>query len=429
MTVVDVVWPRANVDGRFYDRPRQAVILAGGRGERMRPITDDRPKPMVPVLGRPFLEYQIEQLRDQGFERVLLLLGYLPEVVQNHFGDGSRFGLRIDYSVTAPEQQTSSRVSAARHMIDPCFLLLYCDNYWPMQMQKLWARFCRAGKPALITVYANKDGYSRGGVRLDENQDVKVFDRRRAAPGLREVEISYAILTDRALDLLPEDDIPFEEAVYTALADQGRLAAFVSDHRYYSIGSLDRLPTTEAFFRRRPAILLDRDGVLNRRPPPAQYVRSWSDWAWLPGARESLRLLRGANYRSIIASNQPGIARGFMSEADLESIHRRMKAEALEAGGRIDGIYYCPHDWDEGCDCRKPRPGLLYRAQRDFHLDLTRTPFVGDEDRDAGAASAADCPFFRVSETQSLFDIVNRLLEPKGELTHAQQSTDPDHRS
>ena len=412
-------WPRAHIEGRLYERPRQAVILAGGRGERLRPITDDRPKPMAPVLGRPFLEYQIEQLRDQGFERVLMLLGYLPEVVQNHFGDGRRFGVRIDYSVTAPEQLTSSRVSAARELIDPCFLLLYCDNYWPMQMQKLWARFCDAGKPALITCYSNKDGYSRGGVRLDQNQDVQIFDRRRAAPGLREVEISYAILTDLALELLPEEDTPLEEAIYTPLAEQHRLAAYASDHRYYSIGSLDRLPTTEAFFRRQPTILLDRDGVLNRKPPRAQYVRNWSEWEWLPGARQALRRLREANYRTLIASNQPGVGRAVMSATDLERVHDRMKEEAAQAGGRIDAIYSCPHDWDEGCDCRKPRPGLLYQAQRDFHLDLTRTPFVGDDDRDAAAAAAADCPFFRVTETQSLLDVVQRLLEPKGALAHA----------
>src|SRR6266446_3747253 len=88
--------PLARIEGRTYERPRQAVILAGGRGTRMRPITNDRPKPMVPILGRPFLEYQIEQLRDQGFERVLILLGYLPEVVQNHFGDGRDWGVRIE---------------------------------------------------------------------------------------------------------------------------------------------------------------------------------------------------------------------------------------------------------------------------------------------------------------------------------------------
>jgi histidinol-phosphate phosphatase family protein len=413
MADLDKDFAPAHIEGGVYDRPRQAVILAGGRGTRMRPITNDRPKPMVPILGRPFLEYQIEQLRDQGFERILMLLGYLPEVVMNHFGDGRRWGVRIEYSVTEPDQLTSSRVATARHMIDPCFLLLYCDNYWPMQMQRLWARFRVAGKPGLITVYSNKDGYSRGSVLLDKDGNVQVFDRLRTTPGLQEVEISYAILTDLALDLLPEQDTLFEEAIYTPLAQQGRLASFVSDHRYYSVGSLHRLPLTEAFMRREPTVILDRDGVLNCKPARAQYVRNWKEWEWCPGSLEALRLLRTAGYRTIIASNQPGIARGLMSEADVESIHGRMKQEAAQAGGRIDAVYYCPHGWEEGCDCRKPKPGLLYQAQRDFQLDLTRTPFIGDDERDATAAAAADCPFYQVTETRSLLDIIRRLLEIK----------------
>jgi histidinol-phosphate phosphatase family protein len=414
MTPHDTAILRAHVEGRVYDRPRQAVILAGGRGTRMRPITDDRPKPMVPVLGRPFLEYQIEQLRDQGFDRVLILLGYLPDVVQNHFGDGRGWGVRIEYSVTGPDQLTSSRVAAARHMIDPCFLLLYCDNYWPMQMGRLWARFRDAGKPGLITVYSNKDGYSRGGVLLDQDGHVRVFDRLRTVPGLREVEISYAILTDLSLALLPEEDTLLEEAIYTRLAQQGRLTAYVSDHRYYSIGSLHRLPATESFMRREPTVILDRDGVLNYKPPQAQYVRNWSEWEWCPGSLDALRLLCEAGYRTIIASNQPGIGRGVMSETDLDAVHDRMKGEIARAGGRVDAIYYCPHGWDEGCECRKPRPGLLYQAQRDFHLDLTRTPFIGDDDRDAAAAAAAECPFHRVSDARSLLDITLQLLEMKG---------------
>jgi D-glycero-D-manno-heptose 1,7-bisphosphate phosphatase len=414
MTVLGISQPQAYIEGRCYDRPRQAVILAGGRGARMRPITDDRPKPMVPVLGRPFLEYQIEQLRDQGFERVLLLLGYLPEIVQDYFGDGRRWGIRIDYSVTDPDQLTSSRVAAARHVIDPCFMLLYCDNYWPMQMDRMWTRFREARKPGLITVYGNKDGYSRGCVMLDGENHVRLFDRLRKTPGLREVEISYAILTDLCLDLLPEEDTLFEEAIYTPLAAQGRLTVYTSDHRYYSVGSLDRLPVTEAFFRRVPTVILDRDGVLNHKPPQADYVRSWSDWTWCEGALEALRLLHDAGYRCLIASNQAGIGRGVMSEADLASVHDRMKQEVAQAGGWIDAIYWCPHNWDDGCDCRKPKPGLLHQAQRDFHLDLTRTPFIGDDERDAATAVAAGCPFRRVNGDHSLLEITRQLLEQKG---------------
>ncbi|HET6605905.1 MAG TPA: HAD-IIIA family hydrolase [Rhodopila sp.] len=413
MTRVRTEWPQADIDGRLYSRPRQAVILAGGRGTRMQPITNHLPKPMVPVCGRPFLEYQIEQLADQGIERVLLLLGYLPEVVQRHFGDGRDWGIQIDYRITHPDQLTSSRIADARHLLDPCFMLLYCDNYWPLQMDKLWRRFCEAHKPALVTVYRNADNYSRGCVALDENQDVQMFDRTRTAPGLREVEISYAIITDTCLERLPAEDCLFEEAIYTPLARQGRLAAYVSDHRYYSVGSLNRLPETETFFRRQPTIFLDRDGVLNRKPPRAHYVRNWSEWQWNPGARQALRMLRHAGYRTVIISNQAGIGRGVMTELDLQAIHDRMRQDVIQTGGSIDAIYHCPHDWDAGCTCRKPKPGLLLQAQKELCLDLTRTPFIGDDDRDAMAAAAAGCPFYKLSETESLLDITRHLVKQR----------------
>ena len=414
---------QAFVEGRSYNRPTQAVILAGGRGTRMRPITNDRPKPMVPILGRPFLEYQVEQLREQGFERILLLLGYLPEVVQAHFGDGGEWGVKIEYAITDPDHLTSSRVARARSLIDPCFLLMYCDNFWPMQIERMWRRFQVARKPGMITVYRNSDAYSRGCVALDENDNVSVFDRLRLADGLTGVEISYAILTDLALELLPEQDTLFEEAIYTPLAKQGRLAAYVSDHRYYSVGSLPRLASTAAFMRREPTIILDRDGVLNRKPPRAEYVCNWSEWEWLPGAIEALRLLHDAKYRVLIASNQPGVNRGAMTSEALDAIHARMKDDVAQAGGHIDAIYRCPHDWNEGCDCRKPKAGLLHQAQRDFCLDLTRTTFVGDDERDAAAADLAGCPFELVTESRSLFDITRQLLQLDRDVQAAGSST------
>ena len=96
---------------------------------------------MVEIHGKPFLSYQIEQLRDQGFERILLLLGYLPEVVQDYCGDGSRWGVKVEYSVSAVEDDTGRRLKLAAPHLDPYFLLLYCDNYWPMQMERMWRRF------------------------------------------------------------------------------------------------------------------------------------------------------------------------------------------------------------------------------------------------------------------------------------------------
>jgi len=392
------------------DRPKQAVILAGGRGSRLGPFTETRPKPMVEVHGRPFLEYLVEMLREQGFSEVLLLLGYLPHVVQDHFGDGGRFGVRITYSVTAPEDLTTRRLLVAREQLDSVFLLMYCDNYWPMQFDRLWEQYVSSGAPALTTVYSNKDHYSRDSVKVGADGFMEIFDRSRTTPGLQGVEISYAILRRDLLDRLTDPDLLIEEALYPQLTREKKLAAHVTDHRYYSVGSPERLPLTNAFLARRPAVILDRDGVLNRRAPRGQYVRNVGEFEWLPGSLDALRAFREAGYRVIVASNQAGLARGQVTAESLDEIHNKMRAEAIQAGGVIDAIYFCPHDWDAGCECRKPRPGLLFQAQRDFSLDLTRTCFLGDDERDLQAAEAAGAIGRLVTAQEPLVTHATHLL-------------------
>jgi len=394
----------------MIERPRQAIILAGGRGTRLGELTAHRPKAMVEIHGKPFLAYLVEMLREQGFQRLLLLLGYLPEVIQDYFKDGRDWGIKIEYSVTQPDDLTCHRMKVAKSMIEPCFLLMYCDNYWPLQMNKMWEKFVAAKVPAMTTVYSNKDKYSKDRVLVGKDDCIEIFDRAPTTPGLQGVEISYAILMKEVLDLMPQQDELFEQAVYPSLVKQRKLLAYVTDHRYYSVGSAERLPLTQSFLSRDPTIILDRDGVLNKKPQKAEYVRKWEEFEWLPGAKESLRLFAKAGYRTIIVSNQAGIARQEMSEEDLLRIHDRMQIEVLRAEGRIDQIYYCKHGWDEGCDCRKPKPGMLFQAQRDFSLDLTRTVFIGDDDRDGQAAAAAGCPYFQVNDEISLLDITNKLL-------------------
>jgi len=392
-------------------RPTQAVILAGGRGERMRPLTDIRPKPMIEVCGRPFLEHQLLMLREQGFRRVLLLLGYLPEVVRDYFGDGSKWGMQIDYSITAVEDNTGRRIKLAEQKLEDSFLLVYCDNYWPMQMDRMWRRFVEAGAPAMLTVYANKDKYTKHTLKVDEAGFVEVYDKTHQRTDLQGTEISFAILRKELVGLLPDTNISLEETLFPVLIKNRQLAAYVTQHRYYSIGDTPRLPITEAFLARRPVIILDRDGVLNEKAPRANYVRTWEEFKWLPGAKEALRALNQAGYRIIIVSNQAGVARGAMTEADLLDIHRRMVKDAENAGGRIDAIYYCPHDWDAGCECRKPAPGMLFQAQRDFNLDLSRTLFVGDDERDAQTADAAGCRSAMVSDQKPLLEVITELLQ------------------
>ena len=341
---------------------------------------------------------------------MLLLVGYLAERIRDYFDDGSSWGMRIRYVESPVEAETGQRMQDAADLLAPRFLLLYCDNYWPMNMGKMLDAFPGTDAAAMVTVYANRDGYTRNNVRVDEDGYVAVYDPTRATPGLNGVEIGYAVLTREVLDYLPKRNVSFEHTVYPALSSRRLLRAFQTEHRYYSVGSHERLPLTEAFLAPQRAVILDRDGVLNRKPPRAEYVCTWEEFQWLPGTMEALRLLKHEGYKLIVATNQPGIARGMLDEASLEAIHARMRAALSEAGASIDAIYCCDHGWDDGCFCRKPRPGLLFQAQRDYHLDLARTLYIGDDERDFQAGQAAGCPTAMVSEEVSLLDVVHQHL-------------------
>ncbi len=397
-------------DSSVKTRPEQAVILAGGRGTRLAPITDVVPKPMVAFHGKPFLEYLIEMLRDQGFSRILLLLGYLSEIVQDHFQDGYRWGVKIDYSVSPVEDDTGTRVRRASSLLDTTFLLTYCDNYWPMPFEELWASFSRSNALAQVTVYENRDGYTSSNLRVNAEGFVDIYDRSRVEEGLQGVDIGFLLAHREILDLLPEGNVSLEASLYPRLIAEGQLAAFTTGHRYYSVSTHERLPVTEDFLARRPAVILDRDGVLNRKMPRAEYVCSWADWQWLPGSREAIRALVDSGYRVIVVTNQAGVARGALTEEALASIHDMMQHEVEAAGGRIDAIYCCPHGWDEDCTCRKPKPGMLLQAQREFNLDLSQVTFIGDDERDGEAAVRANCRFRMVAEGTSLMEIVNNLI-------------------
>jgi len=137
----------------------------------------------------------------------------------------------------------------------------------------------------------------------------------------------------------------------------------------------------------RPAVFVDRDGVINRRLP-GDYVSAWEQFHFLPGARAGLRALREAGYLLVVITNQRGIGRGLMSEADLAEVHRRMQVELIGADAGVDAILHCPHDLSAGCDCRKPKPGMIVRALERFAIDVSRSWVVGDSLSDLQAGQA-----------------------------------------
>ncbi len=391
----------------------QAVILAGGLGTRMRPYTESHPKPMYPFCGKPFIVYLIEQLKSFGICHVLILLGYMPEEIMEYLKDGSEYGIHISYDITPTEYNTGDRLLHAGKFIENRFLLLYCDNYCPIDFEKLIYDYGKNQAWVQLSVYENMDGYTKSNLLTDEGR-VVVYDKTRLFPKLQGVDIGYAIVEKKALQYVTGQNMNFEAAVYPELVRQGKLFATVIKHRYYSIGSWERIRLTEQFFENGPTVFLDRDGTINKRAPKACYIETPEEFVWMEGAKEAIKILKDSGYRVALVSNQPGIARGNFTESTLEQIHRKMQDDLTQdVGCQIDAIYYCPHNWDEGCDCRKPKPGMLYRAQKDFSLDLTKCILIGDDDRDIEAGNAAGCRTYQVTDNRSLLQIVKELVEEK----------------
>ena len=394
---------------------RQAVILAGGEGTRLRPLTNMVPKPMVPVNNRPFLEYLIEMLKENGISDMVLLLGYLPEKITGHFGDGSNFGVNIRYSIGDVAFNTGTRLKNAEHMLDDVFLLMYCDNYWPLNLKRLLKFFEEHKTQASTTVYTNKDGKGEYGaennIYVDAEGYAVRYDKSRKGKDLNGVDIGFFIISNKVLELMPEGDFSFEEDILPLLAEKRQLSGFRTEHRYYYISTLESLKETEKYLQPKKVVFLDRDGVINKKAPENDYVKNWSEFEFLPGAVEALALLTRNGYDVYIITNQRGISRGLISVKDLEMIHRNMVAELKTNGAMVKGVYYCPHGLDDDCDCRKPKPGLLFQAASDNEFDLTRALLIGDSQSDLQAGDATGCKTVLVEPGKDLLQIVSRLLE------------------
>jgi NDP-sugar pyrophosphorylase family protein len=229
----------------------QAVILAGGLGTRLRPLTDSTPKPMIRIHGKPFAEYLVQLLRDNGVDRIVFLTGYLGEQFPAYFGDGSRWGVSITYSHSAVENDTGTRLRIAAPLLDEEFLLVYGDNYWPLSLPVLARHHADMGTMATVTVFERPNTGGNNKVRV-ENGLVTRYDRSGADPSCNGIDIGFFIMRRAVLDLLPEGNVHFEKTVFPPLIERGELAGFLTQEPYVSLTSPDRLPQVEQVLQGRP---------------------------------------------------------------------------------------------------------------------------------------------------------------------------------
>jgi D-glycero-D-manno-heptose 1,7-bisphosphate phosphatase len=387
----------------------QSVILAGGLGERMMPLTKETPKPLIPINETPFLFHLLKMLKNNNFTDVLILGGYKSHLIEKSINNSKDIGLNITFSNLDSSAETAKRLYHAKDLLKDVFLLMYCDNYWPLNSEKMLKKFHSSKKMAQVTVYDNKFDYTKNNLYYSKN-NILNYDSSRKSSGLNGVNIGFIIMNKSCLSSLNGQNTDFESIIFPELIKNSQLGFYETKHKYYSIGSLERLPTTEKYFSDQNFIFLDRDGVLNEKMPKAEYVISWEKWKWKSGALEGLKLLKKKNIKVILITNQAGVSRGKMTQSNLEEIHSRMLEEIRSFGGDIEKIYICTCNWDDNCDCRKPKPGMLFHAQFDFDFIMEKTYFIGDDERDKLAAEKAGCNPILIKGNDRLDNIVKQLF-------------------
>lgn len=393
---------------------KQLVILAGGLGSRLRARLGDLPKPMIPIAGKPLLEHQIELAEREGFREVVLFAGYRADLIQAHFGDGEQWGLVVRTVVEPEPLGTAGAVLAALESLADDFAVLYGDTMVNVDLDRLWQNHLASQADATLLVHPNDHPLDSDLVETDSENRITAFHNRPHPPGRwfqNLVNAGLYVIRKAALrpwlTLSPPCD--FGANLFPAMLQQGaKLLAYRSPEYIRDIGTPERYDRVEAEYStgvvqrgslRTPqrAVFLDRDGTLIEE---RDNLRLAEGLVLLPGVAEAVRLLNHRGWRAVVVTNQPVLAKGWCTEAELQTTHNKLETLLGREHAFLDRIYFCPHHPEKGfagerpelkieCACRKPKPGLLRQAAGELNLNLSACWLVGDTTTDLETARRA----------------------------------------
>jgi NDP-sugar pyrophosphorylase family protein len=225
------------------------AILAGGLATRLRPITEKIPKALAPVAGEPFLAHQLRLLHSRGLRRAVLCVGYLGEMIENEFGDGSAFGVELRYSFDGPRLLgTGGALRRALPLLGDPFFVLYGDSYLPVDFSAAADAFQRSGKPALMTVFRNEGAWDSSNVWYEGRRIIR-YDKRERTPEMRHIDYGLGVYSAAAFEAWPADE-PFDLAdLQRELVAKDALAGHEVFRRFYEMGSHAGLSELEALLR------------------------------------------------------------------------------------------------------------------------------------------------------------------------------------
>ena len=437
----------------------KTIIMAGGKGTRISELFPDIPKPLIPIDGVPVLEREIISLREQGFDDLIITISHMGEKIRQYFGDGSKWTVHIEYyDETIPLGNAGALFKLRDKLGNEDFLLLNADAIFEVDFNRM-INFHRE-KKALVTLFThpNSHPYDSGLIIADNNLSVEHWlTKEDARPQWykNRVNAGLHVINPKVLDMVGIDTdvigkeidgklvkVDLDRQILKPLCGRGVMYCYDSPEYVKDMGTPERYSMVEKDFKKgivnfknlsnkQRAVFLDRDGTVNVYKG---FLTNIDEFELIDGVAEAIKKINSSGYLCILVTNQPVIARGEVTYEELEQIHNKLETLLGLQGAYIDGIYYCPHHPHKGyegevpelkidCDCRKPKPGMLYKAAKDFNIDLSKSYMVGDSENDIKAGTLAGCKTVLVGMTQhdmydygetdkldSLFEFANKYF-------------------
>jgi histidinol-phosphate phosphatase family protein len=388
----------------------QAVILAGGKGTRLKELTAEVPKPMIPVAGKPILLHQINNLKECGVKDFILVVGYLGQKIIDYFGDGSKFDVNIEYYHEAELLGTGGALYYIKDKLEDDFFLLYGDIFLNVDFARMMKFHKKNKSDATLFVHPNSHPYDSALVvekdSLVVGWDHKNLDRKHDYKNL--VNSGIYVLTKRIIVGLDGTKKDLETDILIPQIDSANIFSYRSTEYAKDMGTPDRLikvnqdyenglPMRKNLSNKQKCIFLDRDGTVNIHN---DYINHPDQIILLSNVAEAIKLINDSEYICIITTNQPVIARGECSFEMMANIHKRLETILGKEGAYIDDIIFCPHHPHSGyegevfelkidCDCRKPNTRMFIAARDKFNIDFSQSYIIGDSTVDIEAGKRA----------------------------------------
>lgn len=422
----------------------KAVIMAGGKGTRLSSLTRNIPKPMIIIGDKPVLEHEIECLRNQGIRDIIITVNHLGNAITDYFGNGSGvspstgkpFGVNIEYYFEKKPMGNAGALFEIKDKLTEDFLLLNADVIFDIDFDRFISYHRKKGGLATLFTHPNSHPYDSGLIAANDNNCVnKWFAKEDIRPEFYSncVNAGIHIISNKLLDVkINADKIDLDRHLLKPLVGTGKMFSYSSSEYVKDMGTPDRykkvsedyssgLVKAKSLLNKQKAIFLDRDGTINKY---VGFLRNIDEFELIDGAAEAIKRINDSGYLAVVITNQPVIARGEVSQAELKQIHNKMETLLGKNGAYLDGIYFCPHHPDKGfegerpeyktdCSCRKPKPGMLLKAADNLNIDLNKSWMIGDGENDVSAGRSAGCNTVKIGPDmpcKNLYEAVAMIL-------------------